>query len=179
MAITLQEFDNNYKRNKDGFLAYVFSLVRNITDAEDIIHEAYVKMLKKLDQYDPSRSFDGWAMGFIRLQVLKFRREKATSKIIHEEFSDEIISALSEEALGNEAFRLKQEDMYSMIEQGMKKLTPFLAQLITMKYQRGMTDNDIATELGKNVGSIEMGLTRARRELKDFVSKLTSTEPEL
>jgi DNA-directed RNA polymerase specialized sigma24 family protein len=45
-----------------------------------------------------------------------------------------------------------------------------------MKYQRDMSDNEIAIELDKNVGAIEMGLTRARRLLKDFVSKIPSTD---
>ena len=174
--MTLQEFDNNYKRSKDKFTAYVYSLVRNFINTEDILQESYLRMIEKIDQYDPSRPFEAWAMGFVRMQVLRHKQERARSRIIHEEFSDEIVNALSEEALGNEVFRLKREDMYSMLEEGLKKLTPFLNQLIQMKYQRGLTDNEIAAELGKNVGSIEMGLTRARRILKDFVSKLTSTE---
>jgi len=180
MAISQQEFENNYNKSKDKFIAYVYSLVRNLTDAEDILQEAFAKMTEKIDSYDPSKPFEAWAMGFVKMQVLRHKQNKARDRLSLVEFTDEILSPLSDDAIADETFRLKQENMYSIIEKGMKKLSPFLAQLIKMKYQKGMSNAEIATELGKNVGSIEMGLTRARRELKDFVSQqekqVTQTE---
>jgi len=172
--ISNQEFENAYKKSENRFIAYVYSIVKNLTDTQDILQEAFKKMVMKLDSYDPSRPFEAWAIGFIRLQVLKYRQNKARDPSM--ELSEELLNTLSEDATDDEAFRLKRENMYSAIEDGIKTLSPFLANLIKMKYQRDMSDNEIAIELGKNVGAIEMGLTRARRLLKDFVSKIPSTD---
>lgn len=168
--ISNQEFENAYKKSEHKFVAYVYSLVKNLPDTEDILQEAFKKMIMKLDSYDPSRPFEAWAMGFIKMQVLKYRQRKARDPSI--ELSEDLLNTLSQDATEDEVFRLKRENMYSAIEDGIKTLSPFLAQLIRMKYQRDMSDNEIAIELGKNVGAVEMGLTRARRLLKDFVSKL-------
>jgi len=169
--ISNQEFENAYKKSKNGFVAYVYSLVRNLADTEDILQDAFSKMVEKLDSYDPSRPFEAWAMGFIRLQVLKFKQSKARDHFPSIEFSDDILNTLSEDSIGDEETRIKREDMFSIIEDGIKKLSPFSAQLIEMRYKRDMSNNEIAIELGKNVSTIGMGLTRARRELKDLISQ--------
>ncbi|HAO65536.1 MAG TPA: hypothetical protein DCR17_02455, partial [Verrucomicrobiales bacterium] len=57
------------------FLRYVMTKVPNRADAHDIVQECSVALWGKFETYDQSRPFVGWALGFLRLEVLKFLRK--------------------------------------------------------------------------------------------------------
>ena len=80
------------------FLRYVLTKVPNRADAHDIVQECSVALWVKFETYDSSRPFVGWALGFLRLEVLKFLRksqkrtqlsERAAEVLMESEAQDE------------------------------------------------------------------------------------------
>jgi RNA polymerase sigma-70 factor (ECF subfamily) len=73
--------------------AFIRTLTPDFQQAEEVLQRVAVRMVRKFDEYDSSRSFAAWAIGFAKKEVLYYRRQRATDK---HRFSDAIVEQLSE-----------------------------------------------------------------------------------
>jgi RNA polymerase sigma-70 factor (ECF subfamily) len=60
--------------------AFIRTLIRDFQQADEVLQRVAVTLVRKFDQYDPSRPFGAWAIGVAKYEVLYFRRERATDK---------------------------------------------------------------------------------------------------
>jgi len=56
-------------------LRYVLVVVPHRADARDILQECSVALWRRFSDYDSSRPFVNWAMGFVRIEVRRFLRK--------------------------------------------------------------------------------------------------------
>ena len=61
-------------RHQSQLFGYIYSLVRDLDDADDLFQQTSLVLWDKFDLFDPSRSFVGWACGVARYEVLNFLR---------------------------------------------------------------------------------------------------------
>ena len=78
--------------HRDRLVHYIYSLVANGSDAEDICQRASLVMWKKFSSYDPAREFLPWALGIAFYEVQNFRRTAGAERLV---FSSETIEALA------------------------------------------------------------------------------------
>ena len=69
------EFARLLVEHRSVFLRYVLTKVPNRADAHDIVQECSVALWRKFEAYDTSQPFVAWALGFLRLEVLKFLKK--------------------------------------------------------------------------------------------------------
>ncbi len=87
------EFASRLARHQTQLFGYIYSLVRDLDDADDLFQQTSLVLWDKFDQFDPSRSFVGWACGVARFEVLNFLRTRSRNRLY---FSDELNLALIE-----------------------------------------------------------------------------------
>ncbi len=68
------EFAENLRRSRPQLFAFIYSLVRDFDDAEDLYQQTSLILWKKYDQYLPTKSFGAWACGVARFEAAKFLR---------------------------------------------------------------------------------------------------------
>jgi len=166
-----KEFLGNFKQGESDFRSYIFSIVRNEVEMENILQDAYLKMIEKKDSYDNTKLFTPWAMGFIIMQIRRWRQKLGREKLV---FADDTIELMSQTAIDEFSSReidIKENNnsIISDILLGISKINPKYAEIIKMKYFDNLESKEIAKRLNINEGSVEMSLTRGRRELKNFV----------
>ena len=66
------EFAELLRRNQTQLFGYIYSLVRDLDDADDLFQQTSLVLWDKYEQFDPTRSFVGWACGVARYEVLNF-----------------------------------------------------------------------------------------------------------
>lgn len=71
---------------------YIYNLVANGSDAEDICQRACLVMWTKFASFDPSRNFLPWAFGIAFLKFKTFAALRGAERLI---FSSETIDALA------------------------------------------------------------------------------------
>ena len=59
--------------------SYIGSLVPDFQEAEDLLQEVALVLLRKFPEYDDRRPFVAWALGVARFEVLHARRSHARS----------------------------------------------------------------------------------------------------
>ena len=67
---------------------FIYSLVPNSADAEDVFQQASVTMWRRFSEYDRDRDFYAWACGVAFYTVQNFRRATQRRRML---FSDELV----------------------------------------------------------------------------------------
>ena len=99
------EFAEQLVRHHAQLLGYIYSLVRDLDDADDLFQQTSLVLWDKFEQFDPSRSFVSWACGVARYEVLNFLRARSRDRLY---FGDELSLALIEAQEDLEQERLEE-----------------------------------------------------------------------
>ncbi len=73
------EFAEQLARHHGQLLGYIYSLVRDLDDAEDLFQQTSLVLWDKFDQFDRSRSFVAWACGVARYEVTEFPAQRGAA----------------------------------------------------------------------------------------------------
>lgn len=75
-ATSQREFEQLFHRSQRRAYNLAYRLTGNVTDAEDVTQDAYVRAWHNFDSYDASRSFEGWLFRIITNRVIDLRRRQ-------------------------------------------------------------------------------------------------------
>ena len=143
--------------------AYLLSASGDMNAADELLGEVSSVLWEKFDSYDTTREFRPWAIGVARLEVLKWRQSLARKR---EVLSPEAIDALAYTARDcADALDERLIHLRSCLE----AIGASTRRVLQLRYWRRLRVSQIAEQVGKSTGAIEMTLVRARRGLRDCV----------
>lgn len=151
--------------NQVRLRAYVFSLIRDWTHADDVLQEASSAMWRKRASYDPERDYFRWACGVALIEVLRHRRKAATDRL---QFDESLISTLAVEYLERSD---EADQRRAALPRCLKKLSEQDRWLITARYSTGQSVPKLAGALGRPASSVYSALTRIRESLYRCVER--------
>lgn len=132
-------------------------------DAEDACQEAFVRMHKAFEHYDPSRPLSPW-LGRITYHVCLKRMSKAKKAGLATDPAD---LAQVEDAAGPSPEReAASREAGELVVAAMERLSAQDRALVTMRYQDGMTDVEVGEAVGMNRNTVRTRLHRARAVLR-------------
>lgn len=159
-----ERFTREWTRAQPVVSSYLGAVIRDFNSAEDLLQDVAVVLLKRFTEYDSARSFTGWALGIARLKVLEAQREP------NEVFAGDpqLLVALEQahEELAPEIERRKAALRDCLLSVKGRALT-----LLKMRYDRSLTPQVIAAEMGMHSGAVRVMLTRTRQALFDCIQK--------
>jgi RNA polymerase sigma factor (sigma-70 family) len=82
--------DQNLEFIQPRIRKYVYSVVYDHKNAEDIVQNVNLILIKKRNEYDDSKSFSGWAMTITRFQIKRYLtdRKRWNNKFINFQHKD-------------------------------------------------------------------------------------------
>lgn len=87
------EFVRLLSRHHPAILGFVFSLVPNWTDAEDLVQQTSVVLWEKFGEFQPGTDFGRWACTVARFKVMNFLRTQSRDRHV---FSGELVEQLAD-----------------------------------------------------------------------------------
>ena len=150
--------------------AFLLSVMRDQSEADDLFQEVSVILWKKFDNYDASRGFAPWAIGIARLEVLKRRQAHARSRLV---FSPEAIESL---ALAANEVADDADRRQSHLTGCLKKLPVREREIVEMRFEQRKRLSEVAATLVKSVAAVEMMMVRIRRGRRECVEKSLALE---
>jgi RNA polymerase sigma-70 factor (ECF subfamily) len=99
------EFARDLLRHQTQIFGFIYSLVRNFDDADDLFQQTSLVLWQKYEQFDPAKSFVTWACGVARFEVEHFRRNRDRVRFC---FSDELDALLIDAHADFERERLEE-----------------------------------------------------------------------
>lgn len=136
---------------------------RDQTEAEDTLHEAFVNIFNKIEQYSGKGSFEGWMKRIVvNLALEKYRTRYRLQTVeditIYDSKSeyDEIYDAIN----------------VTQLMELINELPPRYKMVFNMYAIDGYSHKEIAEEMGINEGTSKSNLARGRKILQDKIIEM-------
>ncbi|MFI8482945.1 sigma-70 family RNA polymerase sigma factor [Pseudomonas sp. NPDC078700] len=153
-----------YDQESARLLGVAKRIVRDNALAEDIVHDAFIKIWARANSYDSSRgSARGWIFSVTRHLALNFIRDNADDALAGELNDD----ALMDETLPGIAdtfeYRARSGRIYTCLEQ----LEPARRNCILHAYVDGYSHSEISQKLGTPLGTVKAWIKRSLLALRE------------
>ncbi len=152
---------------KERLFAFVWRMVRNHHEAEDLCQAAFVKAYESLDSYSSNYAFSTWLFTIAyRLCLNSMRKKKALSgETDFSHIGDGSADAAMKVANSEEARRLRD-----LIWNAVDRLSPPQKSAILLFYREGKSCQEIGTVLGIPAVTVKSHLHRGRARLRELLS---------
>ncbi len=149
---------------------YIYTLVPNRTDAEDILQETSLVVCEKFEQFKPGTDFAAWACQIAYWEVRRARQKFARAKVV---FNQEVVDAISETAV---ELAPERSARHEALAKCLQKLHPRDRELLLTRYEPGSGVEEAAQRSGRTLEAAYKALARLRKLLHDCVSNQLSAE---
>jgi len=152
--------------SRSRIFGYIYSLVRNLADAEDLFQETSAQLWRKFDEFDPEGDFGRWATRFAHYTVLNFIRVNSRR---HTFFSEELLEQIAKvhEREATELYAARTEALNHCFE----RLPKADQQLVESCYAGDRTMKEVAHEERRTADAIYQAMSRIRRALLLCIEK--------
>lgn len=163
------EFISNITRNQRRLYAFIYSLVLNSVDAEDLLQEVNLVLWQKSDEFTHGSDFMAWAFRIAQFQVMAFRKRKTRSR---EHLDERFLTMLADEAQKTFSMDSRHEALMACL----KKLNQRQRSLIAQRYEPGGSVNEMANRENRSPKAISETLRRIREILMKCIQSKTAME---
>ncbi len=151
-----------YDRYSPVMMGVCRRYVSNRHDAEDILVEAFFKILTNLKQFKGSGSFEGWIRRIVVNEALMFIRKKHNFNLSIEQDHLQIAGPLTVE-----------DDLAAMdIMELLKYLPTGYRTIFNLYVIEGYKHREIADMLGISINTSKSQLILAKKKLRSFLEEL-------
>lgn len=163
-----EAFSTLYDRLAPRVYGLVLHVLRNQTDAEDVLQETFFQVWRTASGFDPSRCpLDGWVLMIGRCRALdRLRRRKDSSP------APEDVPAETE----HPARELERTEDATQVNAALAYLPAEQREAIRMAFYGGFTHDQISRRLGLPLGTVKtrirLGMIRLRKCLADKTETL-------
>lgn len=159
---------NHYLKPIYGF---IFHLVGNAAEAEDLTQEVFVRMWRNLKKFDMEKKFKSWLFAIAKNAVIDYWRK--IKAIPFSQFEDEagnnyLSDTLADETpLPDELF--DREHLSIEVAAALNKLPVHYRLVLLLYYQNELTFQEIADSLNKSINTVKSRHRRALLALRKIL----------
>ncbi|WP_422361388.1 RNA polymerase sigma factor [Reichenbachiella sp.] len=170
----MSSFEMLVNRHKNFAFTIADRILQNEEDAEEVAHDAFVKLLSSVDKFKGESKFTTW---FYRI-VMNMAISRTRKKRIRTEDIDSRPSGIAEYSSFEEFGGLKAKDRTYYLNQAVSKLKDEERLLITLYYFDELDMDEIVEVTKIDKGNLKVKIFRARKKLADVLRKMLPTELE-
>jgi RNA polymerase sigma-70 factor, ECF subfamily len=158
-----EEFIRCWTEAQPKVAGYINALVPDFQEAEDLLQNVAVVLLRKFPEYDAQRPFIGWAIGIARCEVLMTRRRHARSFLCYHTDLLERISETYEELAP------ERDERSRALGECLDTIQGRAGELLRLRYEEGLKPSTIAGRVGMAVVAMRVMLSRTRAALRHCI----------
>lgn len=151
--------------------SYIFSLVLNADDAQEVLQETNLALWRKRDEIHEITNFPAWACRVAYYEVLAFRKRAARDKLVFS-FDDALLASLASEAEGS----VWQDSRGARLQACLRTLSHHSRELLQLRYATSLSVGEVARKMGRSAAAVSQSLYRIRKRLLDCVTRQPAPE---
>jgi RNA polymerase sigma-70 factor, ECF subfamily len=151
---------------------FIYTLVPNRADAEDLLQQTSLVLWQKFDEFDLNSSFPAWACRIAHGKVLHHLREKRRSRVV---FDDDVVARLAKSRQSREEIHLSD---WGVLTRCIEELSGTDRRLLELCYAATRNIKAAAAALERPVESVYVSLVRIRRLLMDCLRRTNVEEAQ-
>jgi len=157
-------------KHESAIRAFIYSLLPNWADAEEVLQETSLVVWRKFDHFTPGTNFLRWACRIAELEVRRFRSKRHHDRL---QFGDPTLEQIA-------SIQLEESDLLESRRRAMadcvERLNDRDRSLLALRYVDNTPGKKIAIDKGQPVETIYKRLQRIRKRLYDCVSRTVAME---
>jgi RNA polymerase sigma-70 factor (ECF subfamily) len=150
--------------------SYIYTLVPERHDAEDILQETSLVICEKFDQFQPGTDFAAWACQIAYWEVRRARQKFARSKVL---FNQDVVDSIAQTAA---EMIPEMSARHQALAHCLQKLPARDRELVLTRYEPGCGVELAAQRSGRSLEAAYKALGRIRKLLFDCVSHQLAAE---
>lgn len=159
-----------YEQEGARLLGVVQRIVRDTALAEDIVHDAFLKIWTRAGSYEPTRgSARGWLFSLTRHLALNTLRNRAREVSMDEEDSAEPTAHATLEGWQSAVDTVDWQVHPGRIHTCLEQLEPLRRSCIFHAYVDGYTHQEIARKLDTPLGTVKAWIKRSLATLRECI----------
>ena len=173
MPVDTEQFVQLFVRHEPQIYRYVYGLLPNATEAQEVMQETAVALWRRFAEYDADKPFLAWACGFARFEVFNhYRRQSRRPSPL----ADDVLEQLSVPFFnGIDDLNRRR----AALDDCLTKLPEADRRLVQIRYESQTTVREMARTNGASEHTLYKALERIRRMLFDCVSRTLAAQEAL
>ncbi len=160
-----------YQRFSPTLFAVALRYARNYDDAQDILHDAFVKILTNLDSFNENGSLEGWMHAIVVNTAINAYHKKQKTGV-----------AVSIDDLGEQIgdVTIQQKDFLSenILLQFVNELPDGYRTIFNLFEIDGYSHKEISEMTGSSYTTVRTQLFKAKRALKKKIEEFFKSSPD-
>lgn len=158
-----------YKMFYGKMMAVCMRYTKNKEEAQDILHDGFIKVFSKLKGFENKGSLEGWVRRLIVNNAIDYVRSKkdffmqSTDDSLIDNYADEAQDTFEIEKMKS----IKAERIIGLIQE----LSPAYRTVFNMFIIDNLSHQEIADQLNISVGTSKSNLAKAKMKLKELFEK--------
>ncbi len=168
-------FQQLYERHRNAVFRFAYRLSGSVEDAEDITHDCFLSLIKRIASFDPGRaSLRTYLLAATRNLWLKQLRTLGRESAL-DEFDENYFIAVSKAPLGS----LLDSELSLKVSEAVAGLPPLQREALVLFEYEGISLSEIASVVGSDVGAVKARLFRARERLRSSLQPYLNSDREI
>ena len=168
------EFIELITRHHSQLYGYIFAVLRNDDEAEELHQQTILALWRKFGDFQPGTDFSRWAIRVTRFELLRFMRLKSRNP-------SPIDGILLSEITATDSFRedhWRTESRRLALSHCMERLSDSDRRLLEDCYQQNSSIRQVAKAIGRPAQSVYNSLSRIRTSLFFCITRTLRLEEE-
>lgn len=168
-------FDKLYTKYHHDVFQFLFYMVKNREQAEDLVQEVYIRVLKSYDRFEGKSSEKTWLFSIARNVAIDFfRKQKGWKQRIIEKF-DWSTNQVKDANPIPEEITIQNENV-NLMYRCLDECTIDQKMVIVMRYLQELSISETAEALNWTESKVKTTQHRALKVLKKYMEELTEKE---
>ncbi|MEO1382738.1 MAG: RNA polymerase sigma factor [Bacteroidota bacterium] len=158
-------FDIIYQRYAQKVYYQIISYLKDPEEAQDLMHDIFVKLYEKLGRFEGKSSFSTWLFSFTRNSTLDYLRKKG--RMPRQEWDDHLAESIPEVS-DNELLSIQTERLGRILDQ----IHPDEKAVLIMMYAHEWKMEEIADHMGISLSAVKMRIKRSKAKVKKLFDEM-------
>ncbi|MCB9295579.1 MAG: sigma-70 family RNA polymerase sigma factor [Lewinellaceae bacterium] len=167
----MEYFSCLYDRYEAQLLRYVKRMgVLTDEEAEDVLQEAFLKIWKNLNAFDPALKLSSWLYRIVHNQAIScLRRKRSFGKDKKEAFDDKRFSDLPDEGPAGNPEAMEETGRH--IHEILDELPLKYKEVLVLKFLENMSYEEISDVLKIPEGTVATRINRAKKAFREIAER--------
>lgn len=161
-------FDELISAYHKRLYSYFYRSTANQHQAEDLLQELFLRVVKSIKRYNHRDNFDAWIYR-IATNLLRDRIRKAVR--LQDKLRQFDAGATEVDVSPDPAEQLANCEQYDQLQVAIQKLTAEQREVLLLRYYSGLSFQQIATMLGRPTGTVLSQGHRGVKKLRELLER--------
>ena len=171
-------FDTLYRRYRRPLLDFIYRMVMNAADAEDLCQEAFLRVIRGKKKYEATAQFKTWLFQIAlnlcrgRLRRMKHRSHLSLNASVLSQDDEEVeLQELIPDTSPDPVECVETNELETLVQQAITSLPEDQRSVVILREYQGLKLSEIAEIMNCPVGTVKSLNHRAHQKLEKILAK--------